>query len=620
MNDTHHLTDENERNQKVLVLLAFFGFAPLLAQFLFNLWQFDTYQFFPLALAGAAVLFTRAAREVERPLTPGSFWVPLLIIPPSLVLLAFASVVWSPWMGALAFLLISLGVFWQLGGWTLVKFFFPGWFVLLTVLPPPLKLDERFALLLQQWAVAGSCRILDFMLIPNERTGLVIEIPGMRLLVEEACSGINSILFMTFVCVFYAMWRKRSLLFTLVLYVFTIGCVLFGNLIRIIVGAWAFYHYKLEILTGWKHTAIGLVLTASYIGLILVAEKLLRNPESRYDEMDHDPSAPKESLWASIHLGLGFKALTVVLVFLGLVQLVRGWDFHVQREGTKKVNSTKFDGSALFVLPSDVDGWKLVSDPKPKSHFAAYEDGVQSHIWRLEKDGLQAIVSLDYPFFGYHDVTVCYRNSGWTMLASKLVQASEENGLIPNMEVLLAREGGLKGILLYSTVDEGGVWLEDSPDRSAYNAEGKPLEEGNLMERLLRRLRLIPYANESYDMAVNFRIQTLAAARGGLSSAQRRDIEKLFQKVRLLLSEQFVTAAPTPTPTPTPVYLDSQPPISNGEDPTARALREAREAADSATETEDPTKKAVQAAKQEALEAEKAKAEASKKNPAPPAK
>jgi exosortase len=608
--DYDEAPEDIPKNQTLLLLLALFGFAPLLTQFFFNLWQFDTYQFFPLALAGAVALFLRAAKEVEQPLTPGSFFVPLFLIPLALLALACASVVWSPWMGALSFLLMILGVVWGLGGWHFLKAILPSWFVFLTVLPPPLKLDERFALLLQGWAVAGSSRILDALLIPHERTGLVIEIPGMRLLVEEACSGINSILFMTFICVFYAMWMRRSVFFTMVLYIFTIGCVLAGNLVRIVSGAWAYHYYQVEILTGWKHEAIGLCLTAIYITLIILAEKTLRNPARDYTAPDHEPSESQQSLLQSIHLGAAFKLLTILLVFLGLVQLVRGWNFHFQKDIAKKIiNPEHLDGRARFMLPVEVDGWKLVSEPKPLAKTAAYEDGVHSHIWKLQKNGIQAIISLDYPFFGYHDVMVCYRNSGWTVEKSNMQQASAENGFIPNMEVMLANERGLKAMLFYSTVDEQGIWLENSPTRSPYNNEGKRLEEGGVFDRLFSRFRVIPYANESYDMAVNYRIQTLAAAQSGLSSAQKQELEKLFHKVRLLLAEQFVKASPAPTATPGPTPLDLEPLPANTPDPTMRAIQEAREANAEAT-PEDPTKKAIQAAKQEALEADKAEKEA----------
>jgi len=127
--------------------------------------------------------------------------------------------------------------------------------------------------------------------------------------------------------------------------------------------------------------------------------------------------------------------------------------------------------------------------------------------------------------------------------------------------------------------------------------------------RLFSRLCRMPYANENYDTAVNFRIQTLAAAQSGLSSLQKQELENLFQKVRLLLAEQFVTASPASTATPSPTPLDLEALPTNTPDPTKRAIQEAREAIAEAT-PEDPTKKAIQAAKQEALEAEKAEKEA----------
>ena len=102
----------------------------------------------------------------------------------------------------------------------------------IAVLPPPLRLDQRFALQLQEWATEGSSRVLALLGVPHLLSGLLIEIPGQRLLVEEACSGINSILFMTSACVFYAMWQRRGLFFLATLYALTIGCVLAGNLVR----------------------------------------------------------------------------------------------------------------------------------------------------------------------------------------------------------------------------------------------------------------------------------------------------------------------------------------------------------------------------------------------------
>ena len=186
MTHDEHLDDGWRLSPLAIALLALVGFGPLLAQFFWNLWNFDTYQFFPLALAGAGLLAWRGLQETERPLEGGSGFLTLPLVLSFLGLLATAAVLWSPWMGMAAFLVAILAMAWWLGGWTLLRAVFPAWILLITVLPPPLRLDQRFALQLQEWATEGSSRVLALLGVPHLLSGLLIEIPGQRLLVEEA--------------------------------------------------------------------------------------------------------------------------------------------------------------------------------------------------------------------------------------------------------------------------------------------------------------------------------------------------------------------------------------------------------------------------------------------------
>jgi hypothetical protein len=251
---------------------------------------------------------------------------------------------------------------------------------------------------------------------------------------------------------------------------------------------------------------------------------------------------------------------------------------------------------------------------------------VFSHIWQYQKGGTLATISFDYPFFGYHDVTVCYRNAGWKIGDTKLQRANSDNAMVPCMEVVLEREGGLKADLLYSTVDETGVWLEEPGKRSPYDEEGKALQEGNVASRLTHRMRQLPYANEAYDDAINYRIQILAAARGGLGTEQRAQVETLFRKSRVLIADQFIAPSATPTPTPkvVPTYeaLPNSTPdatqraleeakkdeanrMESAPDATRKALQDARtNPSEEGTRPVDPTKKAVENAIKEAREAE----------------
>lgn len=583
----------------LLTLIALVGFGPLLAQFLFNLWNFDTYQFFPLALAGSGFLLWRGLQEVERPLEPGSVWLTVPLVLAVLLLLVAASVMWSPWIGMVSFLSAMLVAAWWFGGWSLLRAVFPGWLVLLTILPPPLKLDTKFALLLQEWATAGSSKILALLGVPHLLTGLIIEIPGQRLLVEEACSGINSILFMTSACVFYAMWKRRSLLFLAVLYALTIACVLAGNLVRITSGAWILYNFQIDLFVGWKHEALGLVLTATYLAFIVGTGALMGWIFTSHGTRHRPAETPQNPvpLLGGLYFEGGLKFVSILLAILCAAQLVRGWDFHFRQEGAAVVNPDWMDGTAKFSMPAELDGWQLIGEQKPVPEKAAFEDGVYSHIWQYQKGGAVVTLSFDYPFFGYHDVTVCYGNAGWEISETKLQRASVENGMIPCMEVKLAREGGLQADLLYSTVDETGVWLEEPGTRSPYDPEGKPLAEGNIASRLVHRFRQLPYANESYDTAINYRIQLLAAARGGLGAEQRRDVEKLFREARPVLANQFVKAQPSPSPSPNPQPVYETLPDSVA-DANRKAVKEARQAALGAESAPDATRKAIKEALQ----------------------
>ena len=68
--------------------------------------------------------------------------------------------------------------------------------------------------------------ILNWLGVAAVVEGKTIRVANCVLGVEEACSGINSVLFMTSACVFYAMWRRRSLIFLglMALAFLTAGC------------------------------------------------------------------------------------------------------------------------------------------------------------------------------------------------------------------------------------------------------------------------------------------------------------------------------------------------------------------------------------------------------------
>jgi len=520
----------------LLGLIFCIGFEPLLLEFFSNLWKFEIHQFFPIALLGAGVLAWRGLSETDLPLTKGSQLVTFPLVLLYLGLLAWATLLWSPWVGSIAVLLAIATTVWWLGGSLLFRALLPALIMLVTVIPPPMKLDTRFALFLQQLAVAGSSWMLGLMALPHLRNGNVLEIPGHRLLVEQACSGINSVLFMTSVCVFYALWQRRSLLFLSLLYILTLGAILIGNLIRITSGAWILFNFNIDLLSGWKHETIGLILTACYLLFIIGADWVLGmifyGSNRTVDQKTVRPFN-SQSFFEQRFLGDGGVLIAVLLVLLGIFQIFAVWDFYHYKENARRVDDKTMDGSAKFSLPAEIEGWKLISQPRPTSVRTAFEQGVFSHLWEYEKNGLVAVISLDYPFYEYHDVRICYIGNGWKIEDSKLHQASGQNDVIPFMNITMSKEGGLKGQLLYSTVSHTGIWLDENGARAAYDSQGNTLE-GGLLTRIIMRIR------QSKHYETTYRIQMLSSAMSGLSDEQQLSTTKLFQEIRLMLAKQFI--------------------------------------------------------------------------------
>ena len=115
------------------------------------------------------------------------------------------------------------------------------------------------------------------------------------------------------------------------------------------------------------------------------------------------------------------------------------------------------------------------------------------------------------------------------------------------MEVLLSKENGLKGELLYSTVDESGSWLDDSGYRAVMDESGRQFE-GGFVTRILARLRKFHGIVGEKQPKVNYRIQLLSTAQGGLDSKQVDMVTNFFRTVRKKLSDQFIIAPKSTMP------------------------------------------------------------------------
>jgi len=97
-----------------------------------------------------------------------------------------------------AFLVSLIGAVLFLGGTRAIKTLAFPLFLLLFLFPIPAIVYARVTLPLQIFASATAETVLNWIGIPVLRDGNILELPHQRLSVEEACSGIRSLLSLSF--------------------------------------------------------------------------------------------------------------------------------------------------------------------------------------------------------------------------------------------------------------------------------------------------------------------------------------------------------------------------------------------------------------------------------------
>ena len=67
-------------------------------------------------------------------------------------------------------------------------------------------------------------------------------------------------------------------------------------------------------------------------------------------------------------------------------------------------------------LPAKLDDWSVVKY-KIDNRERGSDLGKRSDQWTYRAPDYMAQVSLDQPFPGWHELTTCYRNSGWELVS-----------------------------------------------------------------------------------------------------------------------------------------------------------------------------------------------------------
>jgi exosortase len=250
-------------------------YAPLLAG-LVRQWSTDqdmSHGFFVLPVV-AWLVWRRRAELLA--ITPVPNWWGLAIAGLGAAQMLLGTLAAQLFIARTAFLVSLTGAVLFLGGTRAVRILAFPLLLLLFLFPIPAIVYARVTLPLQIFASASAETILTWVGIPVLRDGNILELPHERLSVVEACSGIRSLLSLSFLALLYAYFFDRKVRTRWVLLAATIPIAIAANAARVTLTG-VLSEYSAGLAHGAFHLFEGGVLFVVALGLLIAVHQLCLN-------------------------------------------------------------------------------------------------------------------------------------------------------------------------------------------------------------------------------------------------------------------------------------------------------------------------------------------------------
>jgi len=193
-----------------------------------------------------------------------------------------------------AFLLSLLGMLLILGGTGLIRQLAFPLLLLPFMIPLPTVVYNQITFPLQLFASAVAEKSLDVLNVPVLRDGNILELASQKLSVAEACSGIRSLLSLSFLALVYAYLFDRKVWMRWVLLMATVPIAIVANAARVTLTG-VFSEIDPALAAGFFHEAEGFVIFAVALVMLVVVHQLLNWVYRRWHK---EPSVPKEQTLA----------------------------------------------------------------------------------------------------------------------------------------------------------------------------------------------------------------------------------------------------------------------------------------------------------------------------------
>jgi len=270
-------------------LLLLLGFAAIIMPTLIDvaeeMWSTEEGAHGPIILMTGLWLLWIKWPSVRDSIQPPPAWKAALVLVPLLILLPIVRITdLIEIEGYVMYAAVIAAVYALVGGTVIRKLAFPLVY-LAFVFPPPQSLIYAMTMPLKVAISEASIALLKLFGYPIGGTGVMIQIGQYQLLVAAACSGLNSIVSLSALTIFYIYVRHASnLRHAALLLLAVIPIAVAANFIRVIILILLTYHAGEATAQSFLHDLAGLTMFATALVLIYLVDLVLQKFLSRQSE------------------------------------------------------------------------------------------------------------------------------------------------------------------------------------------------------------------------------------------------------------------------------------------------------------------------------------------------
>ena len=256
------------------------GFAVLAVPTVITLgqesWSRESGAHGPIVLATGAWLISRQAKSFRDLARPSSNLLTGVLLLASLLVGVFGHAFDFVTFQAAGLYGVGLAMLYSVFGLpALLKNWFP-LFYLGFCIPPPRWVIDQITAPLKQFVSSVATGALHAAGLPISREGVTIQVGAYQLLVEDACSGMNSLIGLTAISLFYIyLLRGASLRYAGVLTLLVIPIAIIGNILRIMVLILLTNYFGDQVAQGFAHFTAGIFLFGVSLLMVFLADSLL---------------------------------------------------------------------------------------------------------------------------------------------------------------------------------------------------------------------------------------------------------------------------------------------------------------------------------------------------------